>query len=296
MNLDQVECFFLAAKSQTFLDAATFLGISQSSLSKQIMKLEKELGVKLFDRRKRKAVLTDYGRRLLNDAYPMMKEYKILKEKASAYQQELGQEILRIGLLPLPVTSSIYKALLDFSSYYQEINLSIKQEDETGLLSGLNQEYYDLIISRYSMMRKSRYREIFLERDELVAVVSSCHSMAGREQIRLEEMKKEAFIFMEPSTAIYRISMELCAAAGFVPDIIETAGVDDVIGKVASDRGVSLMARSVYQALENGETEAVSLRPLVKIPVTALSLRKREEKRSVRLLLEFLREVYKGRV
>lgn len=56
------------------------------------------------------------------------------------------------------------------------------------------------------------------------------------------------------------------------------------------------MARSVYQALENGETEAVSLRPLVKIPVTALSLRKREEKRSVRLLLEFLREVYKGRV
>ena len=154
MNLDQVECFFLAAKSQTFLDAATFLGISQSSLSKQIMKLEKELGVKLFDRRTRKAVLTD-------DAYPMMKEYKILKEKASAYQQELGQEILRIGLLPLPVTSSIYKALLDFSSYYQEINLSIKQEDETGLLSGLNQEYYDLIISRYSMMRKSRYREIF---------------------------------------------------------------------------------------------------------------------------------------
>ena len=296
MNLDQVECFFLAAKSQTFLDAATFLGISQSSLSKQIMKLEKELGVKLFDRRKRKAELTDYGRRLLNDAYPMMKEYKILKEKASAYQQELGQEILRIGLLPLPVTSSIYKALLDFSSYYQEINLSIKQEDETGLLSGLNQEYYDLIISRYSMMRKTRYREIFLERDELVAVVPSCHSMAGREQIRLEEMKKEAFIFMEPSTAIYRISMELCAAAGFVPDIIETAGVDDVIGKVASDRGVSLMARSVYQALENGETEAVSLRPLVKIPVTALSLRKREEKRSVRLLLEFLREVYKGRV
>ena len=58
MTLEQIDYFICAAQSRTFFDAAEAMHISQSSLSKQIMKLEKELELTLWDRSKRTAVLT----------------------------------------------------------------------------------------------------------------------------------------------------------------------------------------------------------------------------------------------
>ena len=57
MTLEQIDYFICAAQSRTFFDAAEAMHISQSSLSKQIMKLEQELGVMLWDRSRRKAGL-----------------------------------------------------------------------------------------------------------------------------------------------------------------------------------------------------------------------------------------------
>ena len=61
MTLEQIDYFICAAQSRTFFDAAEAMHISQSSLSKQIMKLEKELELTLWDRSKRTAVLTPEG-------------------------------------------------------------------------------------------------------------------------------------------------------------------------------------------------------------------------------------------
>ena len=61
MTLEQIDYFICTAQSRTFFDAAEAMHISQSSLSKQIMKLEKELELTLWDRSKRTAVLTPEG-------------------------------------------------------------------------------------------------------------------------------------------------------------------------------------------------------------------------------------------
>ena len=61
MTFEQIDYFICAAQSRTFFDAAEAMHISQSALSKQIMKLEKELDLVLWDRNKRSAVLTPAG-------------------------------------------------------------------------------------------------------------------------------------------------------------------------------------------------------------------------------------------
>ena len=61
MTFEQLECFIYAVQENTFFDAAEALHITQSSLSKQIKKMEQELGIQLFDRSKRSAVLTQAG-------------------------------------------------------------------------------------------------------------------------------------------------------------------------------------------------------------------------------------------
>ena len=55
MTFDQIQYFIAIAECNTYFDAAEELNISQSALSKQIIKLEKELGVTLLDRSRRKA-------------------------------------------------------------------------------------------------------------------------------------------------------------------------------------------------------------------------------------------------
>lgn len=57
MTFDQIQYFIAIAECNTYFDAAEELNISQSALSKQIIKLEKELGVALLDRSRRKASL-----------------------------------------------------------------------------------------------------------------------------------------------------------------------------------------------------------------------------------------------
>ena len=61
MTFEQLDYFIAAVQCDTFLDAAETLHISQSALSKQIMKLEKELDIQLWDRSRRSAVLTEAG-------------------------------------------------------------------------------------------------------------------------------------------------------------------------------------------------------------------------------------------
>lgn len=65
MTFDQIQYFIAIAECNTYFDAAEELNISQSALSKQIIKLEKELGVALLDRSRRKASLTPGRRDLL---------------------------------------------------------------------------------------------------------------------------------------------------------------------------------------------------------------------------------------
>lgn len=61
MTFEQLDYFIEIVKHKTFFDAAESLHISQSSLSKQIIKLEKELDVQLFDRSKRTATSDGCG-------------------------------------------------------------------------------------------------------------------------------------------------------------------------------------------------------------------------------------------
>lgn len=55
MTFEQIDCFIAAVHADTFFDAAELLHTTQSTLSKQIQKLEKELNLQLFDRSRRNA-------------------------------------------------------------------------------------------------------------------------------------------------------------------------------------------------------------------------------------------------
>lgn len=81
------------------MDAAEEIHISQSNLSKQIIKLEKELELTLFDRSKRSARLTEAGKAFYQEALLLYSQYEQSLSRLSSYK-EISASQFRIGTLP----------------------------------------------------------------------------------------------------------------------------------------------------------------------------------------------------
>ena len=84
MTFEQLNSFIHAVEANTFLDAAESLHLTQSALSKQIMKLEKELDLKLLDRSRRKASLTPAGEAFYKEALVLIRQYQRMLSQMDA--------------------------------------------------------------------------------------------------------------------------------------------------------------------------------------------------------------------
>ena len=73
MELQQLQYFLVAAQYEHITKAANSLKIAQPALSQSIKRLEAELNVKLFERKKGGIALTKAGKMLVDELRPVMK-------------------------------------------------------------------------------------------------------------------------------------------------------------------------------------------------------------------------------
>ena len=100
MTFEQLDYFIAAVKCDTFFEAAETLHTTQSTLSKQIMKLEKELNLQLLDRRRRSATLTEAGKMFYEEALELSRQYHQTLRRVKRFQEDTGFS-LSIGTLPI---------------------------------------------------------------------------------------------------------------------------------------------------------------------------------------------------
>ena len=88
MTIEQLQYFYAVSVHKTFSLAALEMNITQSALSKQIAKLEQELGIFLFDRSHRQITLTHDGQQLLKDAKLILKDYEKMLDHLQTIKEE----------------------------------------------------------------------------------------------------------------------------------------------------------------------------------------------------------------
>ena len=173
MTFDQIQYFIAIAECNTYFDAAEELNISQSALSKQIIKLEKELGVTLLDRSRRKASLTPAGETFYQDALALRRQYEIMTGHMKKYKIPMGNKNeLRIGTLPILTQYGLTAHFRQFTESHPDIHLILDEVEENDLKKGLLSSQYDLIICREQMIAdQSDISSVYLADDELVTVL-----------------------------------------------------------------------------------------------------------------------------
>src|SRR5262245_50995221 len=99
MDLRRLRTFVTVAEQGTVSKASLHLRIAQPALSRQISDLEEELGVRLFDRIRRRLVLTSEGQQLLGDCRNVLGAVRLLGERAQ--QMKRGDSgVLRVAATP----------------------------------------------------------------------------------------------------------------------------------------------------------------------------------------------------
>lgn len=98
MNFVQINYFLTVAKCLSFTKAANLLYVSQPALSRQIIMMEDELGVKLFNRTGRSLALTPSGQILMDELEVLFIKYQGAVTKARAAATNLTT-MLRVGIL-----------------------------------------------------------------------------------------------------------------------------------------------------------------------------------------------------
>lgn len=266
MTFEQLDYFIASVESETFFDAAESMHTTQSTLSKQIKKLEKELGVELWDRSRRRAELTAAGKAFYKEALKLSRQYHETCQKMKRFQTIIRQE-LRIGTLPFLAQYHLTERIRQFIQVHPEITLTLSEVEEEDLLTGLFQDTFDLIIARETMINKKLYFFLSIAEDTLSAILPSDHPLANRSVLTLKDLRSERFILMHPYTSIYQLCQKLFETASIQPDIQRTARVESIISAVQIGEGISLFPESNFHLFQHDGVVAVPLKDAPKLQI-----------------------------
>ena len=259
MELRHLKYFTAVAEELHFGRAAKRLHIAQPPLSQQIKKLEEELGVKLFERTRRKVELTPVGRLFLEEARLTLTQAE--RAKRIAIEAEHGvRGSLRVGF----VTSSSYSILpIVIRRFRQQnplIDLELKEMIPSSQIKALENAEIDAGILRPPVDNSYLVLDTVLQ-EPLVAALPTGHPKAAQKSIALKTLAEDAFVMFprHHGPGMNDAIMHACREAGFMPNIVyEPNEMQTILAYVAGGLGIGL----VPQSLSSFHQGAIAYRPL----------------------------------
>jgi DNA-binding transcriptional LysR family regulator len=262
MELRHLRYFVAVAEELSFTRAAARLHIGQPPLSQQIQALEHEIGARLFERNKRRVLLTEAGRLFLADARRMLALSEQAKETARrAHLGEAGE--LRVGFtFSTPFTPLFAKVVRRYRQQYPGVLLTLQEMATLPQLAKIEARELDVgFVRPASMPLPSTVALTMLRRDPLRLVLPADGRLARKKTVTVKDLADQAFVVFpkEAGTGIYHQIFDMCRAAGFSPTIAMEAGEPStIIGLVAAGCGISVLPSS----FEGIHMEGVVYRPL----------------------------------
>jgi DNA-binding transcriptional LysR family regulator len=262
MNLRRLRLFLLLAEEKSFHKAAERAYLSQPALSQQIQALERELGVKLVERRPFR--LTPAGEVLYREGRALLERAEALKERV----RRAGRAELRFGvpenLLPdlMPLLDHLRRGL------GQPVEVLEMHTPEQ--VRALKEGRLDYGLAGLKVGDPGIGEEPLLE-VPIVALLPEGHPLAGEERVALGDLREEPFLLIPRETLppLYEAFMEVFRKAGFAPRVVrEVARFPQAVSLVAAGVGVYLTL-APYRVFPHPGTV---LRPLAEEAALQVSL------------------------
>ncbi|MGK9149466.1 LysR family transcriptional regulator [Plantibacter flavus] len=273
MELRQLRYFLAVADELHFGRAAARLHMSQPPLSVQINRLEREVGIPLFDRSTRRVSLTAAGRHLQERARRIVDEVEAVRTEMRDYVDGLAGQ-LTAGF----VSSANYTVLPGvvqlFRSRRAGVALTLLPLTSGEQFDRLEDGTLDVGIVRDEYPRSAHpsssaiSTEVVYE-ERLVACLPVGHPLAGRAEVTTQEIIEVPMIAYPRSLMpgfVDRVGEALASAGGVMNVAEEVVHQETALGFVAAGAGTSILPESVRQLIP----PSIAVVPLAGSPTTRL--------------------------
>lgn len=254
MEIRWLQAFVAVAEELHFGRAAARLQMAQSPLSQTIRKLEKDVGVPLFERSTRNVALTAAGHALLPHAYRLLEGVDTARQAAKASAGGVyGRVVIGFsGVLNHRALPPLTRAL---RQRYPNVELTLVGRTMTrDAVIQLESGALDLAFVGLPV-ESSAVTTRLIGREPFGAVLPVDHRLAGERAIDLRELGGDGFVTtpLSAGSNLQEKAMRACVEAGFRPRIAqEITDPYMILMLVASGVGVALMTASIAEVLPPG--------------------------------------------
>ena len=199
MELHQLRYFVAVAETENFTRAAERSHVSQPSLSQQILKLESEVGHKLFHRLGRKAVLTEAGAAFLERARRILFEVENAAKELGDHPG-LGRRIT-VGAVQTVMPYLMTPLIAKLRETHPNLLVDSQEDFRGNLVRGVVEGDLDLAVVPLPVKEHRIAIEPLLT-EPLLLVVGKKHPIAKRTEISINDLAEETFVSLGDSSAL----------------------------------------------------------------------------------------------
>lgn len=245
MTFEQLKSFLAIVKYNHFTLASQELYISQSSISKHIKSLEKELGVELFNRQHRTIKLTDAGEEFYKFAKKSMADYKNILLDMKKYSCEESSYI-SVGVIDTMVEYGVASLIGDFQVEYPNIQVDLIERSNSKIIEYLNESTVNIgfINSYYEHKNILSLHKVI--HDELVLVTSKKHHLAENSSVDIFDTAKEKYICVNGNYYLHDVFLNTWGNLNYFPNTLYIdSQTKTLLALVSENIGITLLPYNV---------------------------------------------------
>jgi len=293
VDFRQIRYFMEVANREHVTEAADNLHVAQSSVSRQIVNLESELGVDLFIREGRRVRLTPIGKIF----YERMKNaMNVIDDARREVEEYLDPEKGTIRIT-FPISLAAYTlptVIYAFRLRYPEAKFQLKQALYRDLIDGVVKGDFNLALIGPLPLEEKKLKRKILFTENIVALLPIHHRLAKKPTIKLQELVDEPFCLLPEGFVFRDIVMDACQNIGFTPKVsFEGDDIDALKGLVSAGLGIALMPEvTLVDSLPRSTVKIPLVEPNVTRTVGVITPRDRVLLPTEKLFYDFLQEFF----
>jgi DNA-binding transcriptional LysR family regulator len=271
MELRQIRSFLSIAETLHFGRTAELIHLSQPALSLQIRALEEEVGVRLFDRNRRKTTLTAAGVAFRDDAVAALSQLdQAIRRARMAANGKLG--LLRIGFISTAGSEIVPNIVGQFRELNPEVEFSLRAIPTADQVQMLEAGSLDIGFLRLPIGGHSGLDVVTVHREPFVLVVPASHKLSRRKRVRLSEVSGQDFVMYERTYApgFHDLIFGMLRDSRIVPNVSQTAAeISTLISLVDAHMGIAILPAS---AVKHSVASLIACDIVDQIPMSEIAI------------------------
>lgn len=258
-SVRQLECLVAVARTLNFRQAAESCFITQPALSAQIQQLEAALGLRLFERDRRRVLATSAGEVLAARAREILADLQDFGEAATGFREPLTGT-LKLGVIPTVAPYLLPAALAEVGQRYPELRLLLRESQTAPLLEALADGSLDLALVALEA-DLGDVETLALFSDPFTLAVPVGHRLAHRKRASEKDLHEEQVLLLDDGHCLREQALSICKLAGASElGDFRASSLTTLVQMVSGGVGVTLLPK-IALAVEAGPERNLKLIP-----------------------------------